>query len=922
MQKRLTILFIIVFSSVLLDSSAQGNKKISINFQSASIEQVVKELEALSPYHFFYDSHELDSASFTFSATAITIPALLGQLFNNSPYHFSIDSMENRIFVTKKYIIQTALPNGFWDRKKEIGNTTAADNAERPAKQINKLKEADNNKLFEIGVAGGRLSGKATLAGYIRDAKTGEPIYGATVSVDTSGVAVTTDQFGYYSLTMNKGRHSLTINSATMKESKRQIILYTDGKLDVELRDNIVSLKAIVVASEKRSGLKNLQMGVAKLSISSIKQVPVIFGETDILRVVLALPGVTSVGEASTGFNVRGGSSDQNLILFNDATIYNPSHLFGFFSAFNADVVKGIELYKSAIPEKYGGRLSSVLDVAVKDGNAKQWTGTAGIGPLTSKFMIEGPLKKERSSIIFSGRTTYSDWLLHSLKNIAYNKSNASFYDLNLHTSSTLNASNSIYITGYISNDHFSLNKDTSYQYSNRNANIKWKHIFNNKFNAVTTVGADHYQYAVSSTFIPVNGYKLGFDIGQQYIHADLNYALNNTHNFSFGASSILYQLHPGSYEAKGPASLVIKNTVQQEQGLESAIYFGDQIKLTSKLSLNAGLRYSLFNYLGAHEVNEYATGQPRTTNTITGTSFYTKGKSIATYHGPEIRVAMRYSLTDDASVKLSYNTLRQYIHMLSNTTAISPTDTWKLSDSYTKPQDGQQLSFGLYKNFRSNSIETSLELYYKKIKNYLDYKSGASLVLNHHIETETINTRGKAYGIELLLKKTTGRLNGWLSYAYSKTFLQQDDQLAGEIINKGDYYPASFDKPHSVNFIGNYRFSHRYSISTNIVYSTGRPITLPLASFTIGGATSLYYSERNAYRVPDYFRVDLSGTFEGNHKIKQRIHNSWSAGVYNLLARQNAYSVYFVNENGKVRGYQLSIFGTAIPFITYNMKF
>jgi hypothetical protein len=886
------------------------------------MEEVVKQLEASSSYHFYYDHLETDSISFSFSGNSVTIPFVLEQVFKNSLYHVAIDTAANRVFITKKYIVQTSLPKNFWGGDKMPGTNTVINNAEPSSKQKNKLKATEENKLFKIGVPDNRTEGKATLAGYIRDAKNGEPIYGAAVSADSLNIGVTTDQFGYYSLRLNKGRHTITVNGTAMKESKRKIIFYSNGTMDVEMRDNIVSLKGVVVASEKRSGLKSLQMGVAKLSITAIKQVPVVFGEADILKVVLTLPGVTSVGEASSGFNVRGGSSDQNLILFNDATIYNPTHLFGFFSAFNADVVKGIELYKSAIPEKYGGRLSSVLDVAVKDGNTKKWSGAAGIGPLTSKFMIEGPLKKEKSSIVFSGRTTYSNWLLHSLNNVAYNKSSASFYDLNLHISHTVNAHNSIYITGSISNDNFSLNADTSYQYGNKNANIKWKHIFDNKFFGVATVGYDHYQYAVSSTKVPVNGYKLGFDISQGYARADFNFAASNKHSINFGVSSILYQLNPGYFEAKGSQSLVKTNTVQQEQGLESALYLGDQIKLGSKLSVNTGLRYSLFNYLGAHDIYGYVPDQPRTINTTTDTTSYAKGKNIITYHAPEIRAAMRYSLSDNASLKLSYNTLRQYIHMLSNTTAISPTDIWKLSDPYTKPQEGQQLSLGFYKNFNSNSIETSVEVYYKKIKHYLDYKSGASLVLNHHIETETINTRGKAYGVELLIKKTSGRLNGWLSYTYSRTFLQQDDQLAGETINKGNYYPASFDKPHSVNMIGNYRFSHRYSISTNIVYSTGRPITLPLAVFTIGGANSLYYSQRNAYRIPDYFRVDLSGTFEGNHKVKQRIHNSWSLGVYNLLARQNAYSIYFINEGGKINGYQLSIFGTAIPFITYNLKF
>ncbi|MES1223884.1 MAG: TonB-dependent receptor, partial [Bacteroidota bacterium] len=668
--------------------------------------------------------------------------------------------------------------------------------------------------------------------------------------------------------------------------------------------------------------VKGLQMGLDKLNIKLIKQVPAAFGETDIIKVVLTLPGVTSVGEASNGFNVRGGSTDQNLILFNDATIYNPSHLFGFFSAFNPDLVKGIELYKSAIPIKYGGRLSSVLDVSVRDGNVKTWTGNGGIGPLTSKISFEGPIKKDKTSIIVGARTTYSDWILRSLPKNAYSNSSAGFSDFNLHISHIINNKNTVYLTGYYSKDQFRLDNDTTYKYSSSNASIKWKHNFNNKFNNVLTAVANHYDYSVSSNQNPVTAYNLGFNINQYDARSDFSYIPNNKHNISFGVSAIYYQLHPGFYQPVGDKSLVVPNVVPGEQAVESALYLGDEYSVSDKFSINAGIRYSMFTYLGAHDVYQYVPGIPRTVNTITDTASYGSGKAIKTYQAPEVRIALRYALTDNTSLKLSFNTMQQYIHMLSNSTAISPTDIWKLSDPNIKPQQGRQLSLGLYQNFNSNTIETSVEVYYKQMEHFLDYKSGASLVLNKHIETDVIDTRGKAYGIEFLVKKLSGKFNGWLSYTYSRTLLQADDPLAGETINKGDYYPANFDKPHNVNVIANYRFSHRLSLSANFVYSTGRPVTIPLAVFNVGGVQSLYYSQRNEYRIPDYLRGDISVTLEGNHKIKQKIHNSWSVGVYNVTARQNAYSVYFTQEAGKIKGYQLSIFGTAIPFITYNFKF
>jgi hypothetical protein len=901
---------------------AKGQSTFSISVQDASFDSLVQKLEAASAYQFYFDKKDTDSLRISISEKNITLQQLLQQVFDKTDFNFAIDSTQ-RVFISRQQTISTNLTPNFFDNGTNSNDSLTDASTAWPNEAAEKtLNVAEENKLLEIGSATLRKAqGKYILSGYIKDKRNGEAISGATIMADSS-IVVSSGQFGYYSITLGPGRHQLKINSAGMTETRKEILLHSSGKLNIEMKEYIESLKTVVVNAQKKLNTQSLQMGVTRLNIKAIKQVPVVFGETDVLKVVLALPGVTSVGEASNGYNVRGGSTDQNLILFNDATVYNPSHLFGFFSAFNPDVVKGIELYKSAIPEKYGGRLASVLDITMKDGNTKKWTGNAGIGPLTAKFSMEGPLKKEKTTLVIGGRTTYSNWLLRSLKDAAYSNSQASFYDLNMHLVHQVNTKNALYLTGYLSNDDFGLNNDTIYKYSNKNINLKWKHIFNNGLYSLVSAGIDNYEYAVSSNTVPVNGYRLSFNIRQYNLRTTFTYSPNNKHQVNFGLHSTLYHLRPGTFEPVTAQSLVVKKDLAKEQALETALFIGDQFSINSKLSVNAGVRYSLYNLMGAKEVYQYAAGVPRTVNSITDTLLYAAGKNIQTYHGPEIRLSLRYALSDNASIKISYNSLLQYIHMLSNTTAIAPTDTWKLSDTYIKPQKGNQFSIGFYRNFQSNSIETSLEAYFKQTSSYLDYKSGASLLLNKHIETDVFNTRGKAYGIELLVKKTSGRLNGWISYSYSRTLLQMNDPLAGEIINGGKYYPANFDKPHNLNFIGNYRFSHRYSVSANFVYSTGRPITLPLAVFDIGGAPSLYYSERNEYRIPNYIRADFSIHIDGNHKVKQRIHNSWSAGVYNLLARQNPYSVYFINENGKVKGYQLSIFGTAIPFITYNIRF
>lgn len=916
------LLTVITGIALTVNAAGQHTQTISGNFSGITFSRFVQKVESATSYYFYYNPVALDSLSINVTAQNMRLPELLDKIFLNTTFRYSIDSLDH-VFITKRFTILTTLPPDFFNREAITGvNKTELILPDEPD-QKNQPVSTIENKLYEIGIKTNNLkAGNATLAGYVRNTKTGEPVVGAVLSVDSLATEVTTDQFGYYAFAISRGRHVLLVNSIGMKDARRQIMLYSEGKLNIELQDYVATLKNVVVLSERRSNIKGMQMGLEKLTINTVKQVPVVFGEADVLKVVLTLPGVTSAGEASTGFNVRGGSTDQNLILFSDATIYNPSHLFGFFSAFNPDVVKGVELYKSTIPEKYGGRLSSVLDVTTRDGNSKKISGIGGIGPLTSKLMLEGPLIKDKMSFIVSGRISYSDWLLHTVPNQAYKNSRAAFSDFNVLITYIINPKNTLYLTGYLSNDRFKLNSDTLYKYGNKNANVKWKHIFSNKLYGVVMAGADHYQYAVSTSLNPVNAYRLNFDIDQTNFRADFNYSPVNKHKFDVGVNSIYYRLHPGAFRPSGTQSLVAPNILPQEQALESALYAGDQYSITSKLSVNAGLRYALYDYLGAHDVYTYVLGLPKNANTIADTLRYSAGKTIKTYHGPEYRVAVRYALSANASVKVSYNTLRQYIHLLSNTTVISPTDVWKLSDPNIKPQTGSQLSLGVYHNFKSNTIETSIEVYYKQLKDYLDYKSGAVLLLNHHIETDVLGSRGKAYGAELLIKKASGKLNGWISYTYARTFLRSAGTTPGEQVNSGNYYPANFDKPHNANVILNYRFSHRFSLSANVVYSTGRPITLPIAMYSYAGAQRVYYSDRNQYRIPDYFRSDLSFTLEGNHKVKQLTHNSWSFGVYNLTARKNAYSVYFTEENGLIKGYKLSIFGTAIPFVTYNIRF
>jgi hypothetical protein len=896
-------------------AQTKPEKLINGQFNDIRFREFVRLIEAQTDYYFYYDASKLDNLQLYMQVKDQPLRAVLAQVFKDTEYTFAIDD-QHRVFITKGVAIITQLPSD--SPTQEVATYTAPDNDEQE-----KLLSTAENKLHEIGPRRVRIPpGNSTVSGYVRNAVTGEPVIGAAVYLQSPQIGVTTDVFGYYSLTIPRGRQRLLVKSVGMRESYRQIMLYSDGKLDIELLESVTALKEVAIKAGQDANVAETSMGQVKLSIKTLKQIPTVMGETDLLRTVLTIPGVKAVGESSVGLNVRGGSADQNLILFNDATVYNPSHLFGFFTAFNPDMLRDVELYKSTIPARFGGRLASVLDINSRDGNKKKFVGSGGIGLITGRLTLEGPIIKDKSSFLIGGRSTYSNWLLRSLESQTYNKSRASFYDVSAHISHEVNEKNSVYLTGYLSNDSFRLFGDTLYGYQNQFTSLKWKHTFNAKLYGSITASQSTYRYAVASEQVPLNAFDLNFGINQVNGKAEFNYLLNARHTIDFGVSTIHYKLSPGTFRPRSSESLIIPDALEAEQAQESAIYIEDRFEVSPKLLLTAGLRVSVFNYLGPKTVNQYVPGYPISKLYANGTQSYEAGQFIKNYGGPEYRLSARYLLAGDLALKASYNTLRQYIHLLSNTMVASPTDIWKLSDTYIKPQLGDQIAVGLYKNLRGNKIEISVEGYYKNIKNFLDFRGGDSLFMNHEIETAIIATQGRAYGIELMVKKMTGKLNGWIGYTYSRSLLRALDRTSSDAPNNGNFYPSNYDKPHDLSIISNYRLSHRFSLSLNFTYSTGRPYTPPIGKYIIDGAQRVYYASRNQYRIPDYYRVDASMNIEGNHKIRKLAHSSWTVAVYNLLGRRNPSSVYFQTRGGVVSGYQLSIFGQPIPTVTYNFRF
>jgi len=915
-MKHLFVYLIITLSLALSLTAQEKDNRITGEFANLKFSDFVTELEQKYNYQFFYNPTHLYSLIVNFKANRQPLSEILNDVFKNTDIKYSIDHNQY-VYITNRNSIITELPTYFFSKDFNTNLTSDVDNS-----KFTEAEKVKTERVIVIGNRGANTKATATLAGYVRNVKSGESLIGATVMIEKPLIGAVTDGNGYYTITLPKGNHQLKISSLGMKGVEKSIIIHSDGRLNIDLEEDVLPLKEVIVESSRDETVMGLQMGLEKFDFKTMKQLPVALGEVDVIKTVLTLPGVQTVGEGTVGFNVRGGATDQNLIIFNDATIFNPSHLFGFFSAFNPDIVKNVELYKSGVPAEYGGRISSVLDISTREGNKRKWSGSGGISPITGRLALEGPIIKDKMSLLISGRSTYSDWLLSKIPSSTINKSEASFYDLNANLNYEIDSKNSLALTAYTSQDKFKLQSDTTYSYQNNVLGLKWKHIFNNKFFGTLTTNYSGYAYSINSLANPTNAFNLDYWIRQMQVKADFNYFLNSKHSLSFGIGSLRYDLDPGDYQPVGEESIVTPDKLQSEKALESFAYVGSQYEVSAKLLLYAGIRYSLFNNLGPHDVYVYPNGTTRDVTNIIDTLTYSKGEKIASYGGPEYRFSARYNYTRDASFKLSYNRHRQYLQMLSNTTAIAPTDVWKLSDTYIKPLIGDQISLGYYQNYNKRSLELSVEAYYKWMQNFLDYKGGAELIQNHHIETDVLNAKGNAYGIELMVKRTAGKLNGWVSYTYSRSLLQTKGNSSAETINRGSVYPSNYDKPHALNFIGNYKFNRRFSTSINIVYSTGRPITLPISKYNVDGVDRLIYSDRNQHRIPDYFRTDFSLNMEGNHKIKKLAHSFWSLSVYNISSRRNAYSVFFTSENGVIKGYQLSIFGTAIPTLSYNFKF
>lgn len=748
------------------------------------------------------------------------------------------------------------------------------------------------NKVYQIGDKDNVKRGeRAYLSGYVRNYRTGEPVVGVTLYDNASKAIAESDQHGFYRIMLPVGDVELNVAGFSLEETILKLNVYNDGLLDVVVKEKVFALNEVVVTSEDNNKVRSVSMGVENLRISAIRKVPVVLGEADVVKVLLTLPGVKSVGEASNGFNVRGGAVDQNLVLFNGGTVYNPSHMFGLFSGFNPDVISDVELYKSSIPVNFGGRISSVLDVNTRQGNNREVIASLSAGALTTKGHIEGPIGK-KTTFIAGGRTTYSDWLLNLLpKDSEYKMGTASFYDITAGLTHNFNDKHSIHFNGYYSSDQFKFRVNTKYAYENMNGSVKWRSNFNTRHSMEVVAGYDNYNYIMSDWTNEVRAYEMAFDISQVYGRLKMKYMPVSDHTITYGADYVSYDLMPGKYLPVGEGSLVIPQIMENETAMEGAVYVGDNWALSDRLSVDYGVRYSMF-------------------------------KSNKFYSAPEIRLSGRYLFNEKVSVKAGFNSMRQYIHMLSNTVSVSPADTWKLSDKDIAPQKGWQAGAGVYTSVLDDKVELSLEAYYKRMSNYLDFKGGAQLVMNSNVAEDVVGVKGRAYGVELMVSKPLGKLNGWASYTWSRSQLREVGDRGLSAINRGAWYNASYDKPHELKIVGNYKFTHRVILSVNIDYATGRPITVPVAMYNYNNSIRPYYIFRNTHRIPDYFRTDIALNLEPTHRLKAFTHFSFTVGVYNATGRKNAYSIYYEGVGYDLHGYKLSVFAAPIPYMNFNFRF
>ncbi|WP_435413618.1 TonB-dependent receptor [Psychroserpens mesophilus] len=768
---------------------------------------------------------------------------------------------------------------------------------------------------------------KYTISGVITDQNSNETLIGVNILFPDQQTGTITNEYGFYSITLAEGTYKLVISYLGFQNIIETIELTSDLTKNFSLNEATEALDEIVITENiEKLNIRKPQMSVNALSANTIKQIPVVLGEVDVIKAITLLPGVTTAGEGASGFNVRGGSADQNLILLDEAIVYNSSHLFGFFSVFNPDAIKDLRLYKGGIPARYGGRVSSVLDIYQKEGNSNGFHANGGIGAVSSRLLVEGPIKKEKGSFLLGGRASYAHLFLplFDIDNIAY------FYDLNTKLSYKLNQNNNIYLSGYFGRDVFSINDSFENTYGNTVLNFRWNHLFSDKlFSNLSLIYSDYY-YGLNLDFV---GFDWNSGIRNFNIKYDFKHYLTDKVKLQYGLNTIYHKFNPGEIEPSSSTSGINPQKLIDKYALENAFYFDVEHQLNDKLTASYGLRYSNFLRLGQDELNTYENNQAVIFNDQLqiyekaepiGTEEFKRSDIIESFNNLEPRLALAYQLNNKSSVKASYNRMTQYLHLLSNTSSPTPLDVWTPSGKYVKPQILDQYAVGYFRNFSNNNFSLELESFYKTVKNRIDYIDGADLIANDAIEQVILNGRARAYGLEILLRKNEGRFTGWLAYTLSKSEQQTEGRSANETgINNGEWYNTPFDKTHDVSFTGSYELTKKWSFNTNFLFQTGQPVTYPNGQYEYNGIRIPSYTNRNEFRLPAYHRLDISANYTPKPDKTKGFRGQWVFGIYNVYSRRNAASISFSQnrDTGRNEATRLAIFGI-VPSVSYNFKF
>lgn len=760
------------------------------------------------------------------------------------------------------------------------------------------------------------------ITGNIRVKNSSEPIVGASISADQFKYFNYSDANGKYILELPPGTYRITVRHIGMKSGYFRVRILAGGVFNVDLEEGVVDLEALVITARPiDSNIKQSITGLTTMGVSEIKTLPMLLGEVDIVKSLQLMPGVTTVGEASSGLNVRGGRPDQNLFLLNDAPIFNTTHALGFVSAFNQDIIRDFSLYKGSVPAQLGGRASSVLEINTTRADFEKWSYQGGIGPITTRFTAQGPIQKKRTSIMLSGRVAYPNWMLRQVSDPNVNKSSSSFNDVFTSIVHRFNNNSSAEINLYRSHDGFRFSDRFGYEWNNFLTQAIWTGFANRKASPSVSLSYGQFQTTLMDP-VGQSASQLKNVLNYVQLKPVINYIPNDKHSISTGLETILYIPKDEIQEGYKGNSLFIPKTVNKDNGWEAAFFVNDDYQLSERISVSAGLRLSGYMHLGADTIFTYQDGAPKSAATIIDSAYYDSFEKIKSFVGLEPRFAIRINTFKNQSVKVSYNRMRQYIHQISNTASATPVDIWQVSTGYLPPQVADNYSAGYFWNLKDNVWETSVEAFYKKINNLVEYKDFAQLYVNPHLETELLSGNGKAYGVELFIRRLKGRTTGWVSYTYSQTEVQVASPYSSESVNNGSWFPSNYNKPHIFNFVLNKKNYKNGAFSFIASYSSGRPLTALESSYIVNGVVVPIYSQRNQYKIPAYFRIDVSFTI-GN--VVRKIEDSLVFSIYNLFGRDNAYSVFYQRPSSTYlipKPYKLSVLGSALPSITYNFKF